>query len=99
MSDIANAIGPVAQDIISSSPELQDRIASLVELTIEALEEIMVDGTPSEQIALATKLAPYIFRKAETEQSVDDGHDAEEIRAMLLGMWEGRKGGGDDAEP
>lgn len=89
MSDLAAAIGPVAQDIISSSPELQDRISGLVELTIEALEEIMVDGTPSEQIALATKLAPYIFRRAEADETTDPDQSADEIRSMLAGMWTG----------
>lgn len=87
MSDLANAIGPVAQDIIADSPELRDRIAGLVELTIEALEEIMVDGTPTEQIALATKLAPYIFRKAEADDTADPDRSADDIRVMIAGMW------------
>ena len=87
MSDLAAALGPAAQDIIATSPELRSRIETLIELTIDSLEDIMVDGTPTEQIALATKLAPFLFRKAEAEASNDSSTDADEIRSMLLGMW------------
>lgn len=88
MSDLAAALGPAAQDIIADSPELRSRIENLIELTIDSLEDIMVDGTPTEQIALATKLAPFLFRKAEAESVDGTTDDKAEVRSMLMSMWD-----------
>lgn len=98
--DLDKLIGVVADKIESSTPliepvsklgaglqpELAEAVQDLVELSIQTLTEVFLHGTFDQQLSLATKLAPFFFKKTEDREAEADAL-LNEARRMIMEQW------------
>jgi len=66
VDDIANMVSVVAQD-----DQLRDRVRRLANMTLDAYEHMMVNGTPQVKTALMRSMIPALVKELREEKEDD----------------------------
>ena len=85
--EAVDVLGALLAETSSLDDLIADRVQDIVDLSFGVIEDTLLHGTPDQQQGLVSKLAPFMFRKADTG-GVEDAEKAKlEARQMLAEMW------------
>lgn len=78
-------------ELLSTSDALSDRLVEIVELGLDTIEAMIVDGDDQLQIAALQKILPLATKVAEKRQDASTANMLEVMRQMMMEVFPDRE--------